>query len=153
MTADLTLAALIVAAAMLTTAVLAKLLEQLHRTPPVEELAQVWRLTVTTHALQRAQERYDPTVTPALIAADVLDALRAGRSGSHAPGGYTARGEHATLHWTADRDRLYVVVNGGAGLRVQTALPPVDERWRTHLDARGRAFADAAHRNSKNGAS
>lgn len=81
-----------------------------------------WSITVTRHAIARADERYGCS-DPLVILADVALALREGRRDRQAPTGYYAWGNRMTCVWTLDEARVYVLRRSRGCWFVVSALP------------------------------
>lgn len=81
-----------------------------------------WSVTVTRHAIEQAGERYCEG-NPAVIAAEVADAIASSRVGRRAP--HLDRGAWGTarLAWTEDGSKTYVVRRAHRAWIVITALP------------------------------
>ena len=111
-------------------------------TTPKQAIPQnVRQIHVTVHAVTQHEERYPGTINKAarklLIAADVTDALKNGRSSPKEPS-FTPRGQTLSRKerqqkrpndkslryvWSEDRNRVYLVDRRGDEIIVVTSLP------------------------------
>lgn len=87
-------------------------------------------ITVSRHAVERAQERHAPEITAGMVIAEVADALHHGRRGKNHHR-YSFRDLHeargdAEYAWTADSRRAYVIRVYSREVVVITTLPTTD---------------------------
>lgn len=100
-----------------------------------------WSVTVTSHAIKQAGERYRQG-DPKFIALDVVDALCHSRIGDRSPDNRNGAKRFSVLAWSADQRKVYVLKRRKRTVVVVTALPTA---W-SESEATLRAERDAARR-------